>query len=38
MFAVCFLITVTLSPVFKPVPRKVLVEARAPQKRLREPV
>lgn len=34
MFAVCFLITVTVSPVFKPVPRRVLVKAANPEEKL----
>lgn len=34
MLAVCFLITVTLSPAFRPVPRRVLVEASRPDEKI----
>jgi hypothetical protein len=36
MFAVSFLITVMLSPVFKPAPQKMLVQARPPEDRIRD--
>lgn len=37
MLAVCFLITLTLSPAFRPVPRRVLVKAANPEERIGRP-